>query len=207
MTQPTPSSVDAMREADAEVERILSLSDEQVVAEASAEDIAWTLRFRARLIAVKHALPGRYDGASTHAALRGDVDDAPYMQAIRAAFSTLPSDGVTIPADHIADAGKMVAARLHDEIGREAKDWRHNAYTRVMLAQWHDRLAAAPKAPPVAQAEGVIDAARFLLDRLVDHEVRMTAEEDAREWHGHVTPAMARLRAALSATTEQGEGE
>lgn len=30
-----------------------------------------------------------------------------------------------------------------------------------------------------------------------DREPRMTSDEDAREWHGHVTPAIARFRAAL----------
>lgn len=32
--------------------------------------------------------------------------------------------------------------RLRDQLANEAKDWRHNAYTRVMLSQMHDRLAA-----------------------------------------------------------------
>jgi hypothetical protein len=42
------------------------------------------------------------------------------------------------------------------------------------------------------------EAGGFLLDRLVDHEVRMTSDEDAREWCAHVTPAMARFRSALA---------
>jgi NTP pyrophosphatase (non-canonical NTP hydrolase) len=45
---------------------------------------------------------------------------------------------------------------------------------------------------------------QFLLDRLVDHEVRMTSEQDAREWHGHVTPAMARFRVSLADIVEVG---
>ncbi|WP_394662906.1 hypothetical protein [uncultured Sphingomonas sp.] len=57
----------------------------------------------------------------------------------------------------------------------------------------------AVDAVPAGEVE---QAGQFLLDRLVDHEVRMTSEDDAREWHGHVTPAMARFRAALS----HGEG-
>lgn len=36
------------------------------------------------------------------------------------------------------------AESLRDELAREAKDWRHNAYTRVMLAQMHDRLSTTP---------------------------------------------------------------
>lgn len=46
---------------------------------------------------------------------------------------------------------------------------------------------------------------QFLLDRLVDHEVSMTSDDDAREWMGHVTPAMARFRATL-AQAVAGEG-
>lgn len=54
----------------------------------------------------------------------------------------------------------------------------------------------------------VLATGRFLLDRLVDHEVRMTSDEDAREWFGHVTPAMERFRAALrAAATSARQGE
>jgi hypothetical protein len=63
---------------------------------------------------------------------------------------------------------------------------------------------AALASPASPGAQGVREAGQFLLDRLVDHEVRMTSDEDAREWAGHVTPAMARLRSALSASGEGG---
>ena len=55
----------------------------------------------------------------------------------------------------------------------------------------------------------LVEAGKFLLDRLVDHEVRMTSDADAREWNGHVTPAMARFRSLLSlhqAGLGKGEG-
>lgn len=81
---------DGVGQADAEVERILSLSDDQVLAEASPEDLAWARLFKARMIAIKHALPGRYDGVSTHAAIRGDADNAPYMLAIQEALAASP---------------------------------------------------------------------------------------------------------------------
>lgn len=55
-----------------------------------------------------------------------------------------------------------------------------------------------------ADADGVQRAGQFLLDRLVDHEVRMTSEPDAREWYGHVTPAMARFRVSLADIVEVG---
>ena len=49
---------------------------------------------------------------------------------------------------------------------------------------------------------GLWQAGKFLLERLRDHEVRMTCDEDAREWYGHVTPAVERFRAALAAMSE-----
>ena len=51
---------------------------------------------------------------------------------------------------------------------------------------------------PQAGERDLCAAGGFLLDRLVDHEVRMTSDEDANEWHGHVTPAMARFRSILA---------
>lgn len=53
----------------------------------------------------------------------------------------------------------------------------------------------AANAMLTAEVERLRASGQFLLDRLVDHEVRMTSDEDAREWYGHVTPAMERLRA------------
>lgn len=51
----------------------------------------------AREIAIKHALPGIYDGISTHATRRGDADGRPYMGAIREALSrAAPSSGSAI---------------------------------------------------------------------------------------------------------------
>lgn len=48
------------------------------------------------------------------------------------------------------------------------------------------------------------ETGQFLLDRLVDHEVRMTSDKDGREWLGHVAPAMARFRQALKETPDAG---
>jgi len=56
------------------------------------------------------------------------------------------------------------------------------------ISSWNRRAAVAE----------LVEAGKFLLDRLVDHEVRMTSDADAREWNGHVTPAMARFRSLLS---------
>lgn len=74
-------------------------------------------------------------------------------------------------------------------------------------AQALDGVADEIAAPQTTPDVGVlVESGRFLLDRLVDHEVRMTSSEDAREWSGHVTPAMARFRAALNPVTNEGEG-
>lgn len=60
----------------------------------------------------------------------------------------------------------------------------------LMLAQeQHGKIKAGRNA--------LREAGAFLLERLVDHEVRMTSDEDSREWYGHVTPAMARFRSLI----------
>lgn len=52
-------------------------------------------------------------------------------------------------------------------------------------------------AHPAHEAGEVEGAARFLLNRLTDFENRISTDEDGREFYGHVSPAAARLRAAL----------
>lgn len=98
---PTPSlqtGGEGLDEADAEIARIMALSDEEVLAEAAPEDLAWAKLFRARMIAIKHALPGRYDGISTYATIRGDADEKPYMIAIRDALTPSGVEGETVPS-------------------------------------------------------------------------------------------------------------
>lgn len=52
-------------------------------------------------------------------------------------------------------------------------------------------------APPTDEAARLRELGTFLLERLADHETNMTSDEDGREWHGHVAPAIARFRQAL----------
>lgn len=111
-----------LAEADAEVERILSLSDEQVLAEASPEDLAWAKLFKARMIAIKHALPGRYDGVSTHATIRGDADDAPYMLAIREALSSSPKP-TTVESSGMVEGIRAVTAEMRRLMPNACGDW------------------------------------------------------------------------------------
>jgi len=60
------------------------------------------------------------------------------VKEINAILTALPA--TTQGADVL---GAGARARLLADLALEAKDWRHNSYTRVMLTEWHDRLAAA----------------------------------------------------------------
>jgi len=68
--------------------------------------------------------------------------------------------------------------------------------------------AASEPIPPV---EGVnaelLGTGAFLLDRLVDFENRITTDEDAREFSGHVSPAIARFHAAIATATRNSGDE
>jgi len=80
----------------------------------------------------------------------------------------------------------------------------------IFGGEWREFLQRATHwqplpAPPgttraPADLRSALEAGSFLLDRLDDHENRINSEEDAREWHGHVAPAIARFRAALAPT-------
>jgi Lar family restriction alleviation protein len=63
-----------------------------------------------------------------------------------------------------------------------------------------ERADAAWNTRAPADLRSALEAGSFLLDRLADHENCISSEEDAREWHGHVAPAIARFRAALAPT-------
>jgi len=57
------------------------------------------------------------------------------------------------------------------------------------------RAEIATKDAEIARLQ---DSAQFLLDRLSELSFDDAGDELFREWNGHVGPAMARLRAALS---------
>lgn len=66
-----------------------------------------------------------------------------------------------------------------------------------MTAQTTTQRTAAHR-KRAADRKALIEAtASFLLDKLEDFENGMTSEEDAREWHGHVAPAIFRFRSAV----------
>lgn len=89
--------------------------------------------------------------------------------------------------------GRHVGAFLVDDV---STDFLMNVPEEVRL-----KLSALSQSNV---ADRMREAGQFLLDRLVDHEVRMTSDADACEWFGHVTPAMARFRAALA---DQGDAK
>lgn len=70
-----------------------------------------------------------------------------------------------------------------------------------------DRQVDEPK-PNNAGVVGELAATgAFLLDRLTDFENRISTDDDSREFHGHVAPAIANHRAALAMyATQQTEG-
>jgi len=109
----------------------------------------------------------------------------------------------TTPASGGAQAGDLL--HLESEARRFASMYPQHSDGHNTFVMFADKIAALSASRDQVRREGVEEAGRFLLDRLVDHEVRMTSEEDSREWSGHVTPAMARFRSAL-ATSPHGDG-
>lgn len=126
MTQTTPSSVDAMREA----------------LEAYAS-------FGAEVAGTCLGLAMSTDHPSPDEALMGLSEKAQELAPrARAALSTLPSDGVTIPAGWVLVPREPIEAMLRAySPGKEFDD--------LLRAIYRAMVAAAPKVPPVAQAEGV----------------------------------------------------
>ena len=221
MTQTTPSSVDAMREA---IHTIIARME--AIEDAASDALAGDL--------TEHAA-GYYRGEkATAKALRAHLHDM-----TRAALSTLPSDGVTIPAgmrlvpQAWIDRSMQIEARADDLVSgindaiQRAQEGSGRLYAannavlddRIMrvleaIAVDEPSFAAAPKTPPVAQAEGVqklIDAARpfaWCAKLLVDHADEEWVEPDSGAvFQAGNFRALAAAIAALSATTEQGEGE
>jgi len=71
---------------------------------------------------------------------------------------------------------------------------------RILGPDWG---VGGPKPPEIVTLRAEIERLRadgsFLLDRLEDFERGIQDDGLAREWSGHVMPAIARFRAALSA--------
>jgi hypothetical protein len=76
--------------------------------------------------------------------------------------------------------------------------YEHGAYEAFYKPAEIEANARLIAAAPEMHSDGA-----FLLDRLDDFEREIQDEELLREWAGHVSPAIARFRAALSRAKDQ----
>ena len=132
MTQTTPSSVDAMREA----KPCQKCGGKGFPRQSGDGDVEWL-----QCCSCGHEGPLRYS----------------LTEAVAAWNATLPSDGVTIPAD---DGGEAITDAAKRMVAVQGMDWAE--LDGGDIGYWESLAAvalAAPKAPPVAQAEGVVQQA------------------------------------------------
>lgn len=92
-----------------------------------------------------------------------------------------PISGVTFV--HESEA-KEFSSACYDDLARD--------HLRAQVADLRQRLQAAEE-----RAEKVEGETSFLLERLEEFAAEITTETLSREWYGHVSPALARVRAAL----------
>jgi hypothetical protein len=106
----------------------------------------------ARALALKHALPGIYDGISTFATQRGDADSKPYMLALLEALATVrESKSSMLPqtrAQDLADAKAWLCARWHQD--------HPNEQHIMQLADYAAHLRATPPASDAAVPAGEV---------------------------------------------------
>ena len=108
------------------------------------------------------------------------------------------SDAVMVPRE---PTEAMIAAADCAGMAFAGSDLDSADMTRMI---WSAMLAASPS---VGGWEDVAGTGAFLLDRLADFERTVESESgDAavNDWHGHVVPAIARFRSALSAPPPPG---
>jgi hypothetical protein len=75
----------------------------------------------------------------------------------------------------------------------------HNGGFFALADALNGIINASPAPAGDLSVDDLVDEARFLIDRLTDFENRIESDEDAREFHGHVSPSVARLRALIAA--------
>lgn len=188
-TTPTPSSVEAMREA--------------------LEPFA---RYAKALLA-------RRDGAEVEPvpndrlAFGIDGQHVTIGHLRRAVEALTPDDGVTIPADYVLVPRDLTYLPAMREAGWKHVDTKlfHGLETQLQ-AMWSAMLSAAPKAPPVSQPEGerLREAAAAALLTLRHARVFIGSREKMHpDGQALYDSDVAALAAALtpSGATEQGEGE
>lgn len=197
MTQTTPSSVDAMREA----KPCQKCGGKGFPRQSGDGDVEWL-----QCCSCGHEGPLRYS----------------LTEAVTGWNANLPFDGVTIPAD---DGGEAITDAAKRMVAVQGMDWAE--LDGGDIGYWESLAAvalAAPKAPPVAQAEGVdlvqrcADVLQWRATGLIPPNGALQrlastlpqddpAQSPQREAERRtITEALENI-AALSATTEQGEGE
>lgn len=182
MTTPTPSSVEAMREALTRIRTsmvMLQQHSEGCAANHYGDDCAL------------HGMPGWLCDT------RADLD------AFTVLLSTLtPDDGVTIPADYV-----LVPREPTEEMRDAYRDgieyeWLSPDAYHLQDDGYAAMLSAAPKAPPVSQPEGV----QGLRERLEAWRLRDGyVPAYVAGWNAMLDQALAAL--FPSGATEQGDGE
>jgi len=107
---------------------------------------------------------------------------------------TEPTEGLSLSDLGSATTLQAIAALL------ESGDHDH-ALRLLRQAQ-----EAAISTPPVQEPAAVVEEAAFLADRLDEFERVLLDDEVAREFHGHVAPALARFRQALQQQEPRNDG-
>ena len=106
-----------------------------------------------------------------------------------------PQRAVVVPAAHVSRPIGMAEDPAVD-LATYAQE--------ICLLHWPDphrsETEVRANARLIAAAPDLADDGQFLVERLADLENSLgeSAEMIVRDWHGHVAPALARFRAALS---------
>jgi len=105
------------------------------------------------------------------------------------------------PSKAISDPLDAIEAQLREM--RSLKGWRLNLI-RENLQKLRTALSSGLVAPAQEGWNEIINAAQFLADRL--DEFDPGEDEAEREYHGHVAPALARLKTALHRGAKESDG-
>lgn len=171
-----------------------------------AEEVARQVRLA--MLDEPHEIRSSAERSALRAAIAKDHADQiiALITARLAPANALPGDLGGWKLVPVEPTPEMIRAGATDDTPRTAT----NSFDRMnetLTLLYSAMLAAAPQPPlslinRVARAEGgssLVEDGRFLLDRLADFENVLTADPEAREFYGHVAPAIARFGATLKA--------
>ncbi len=84
-------------------------------------------------------------------------------------------------------------------------NWKHpDVKVERLFTEADVRAALATPQPPADP--GVLEEARFLLDRISELDWSLDRDDFARDWHGHVEPSLVRLDHLATGRFETGDG-